>query len=73
MPRADWGIVRNAQFAIPSVAEQEAITRVLLDADRKAELHEFQLAVLRQEKSALMQQLLTGKRRVKINGEAQAA
>ena len=51
---------------LPKVAEQEAICRVLTDADRQLEVLRSKAACLRQEKSALMQQLLTGKRRVKI-------
>jgi type I restriction enzyme S subunit len=66
MPRADWGIVAVTIFAIPSVKEQTAIAGILRDADRAIEVHESQLTALRQEKSALMQQLLTGKRRVKL-------
>jgi type I restriction enzyme, S subunit len=73
MPRGDWGIVRSTQFSIPSIKEQDAISSVLRNAERTAESFALQLNILRQEKSALMQQLLTGKRRVKIKGEAQAA
>jgi type I restriction enzyme, S subunit len=66
MPRADWGLVKKAHFKIPCLQEQQVICQ-LLDAS-EAELQRFnvQLETLLQEKSALMQQLLTGKRRVKI-------
>jgi type I restriction enzyme S subunit len=67
MPRGDWGIVRDTIFAVPSLEEQEAISRIIRDADARAAAYETQLAALRQEKSALMQQLLTGKRRVKVD------
>lgn len=50
---------------IPSILEQQKIAAVLTNADREIELLEQQLADLKQEKKALMQQLLTGKRRVK--------
>ncbi len=58
---------------LPGPDEQAAIANILrTSADavtrRKADLRRFKL-----EKAALMQQLLTGKRRVKIKGEAQAA
>lgn len=51
----------------PSHEEQVAIARVINEADRKERALANQLAALRQEKSALMQQLLTGKRRVKLD------
>ena len=51
---------------LPSEFEQKKIAAVLINADKEIELLEQQLADLKQEKKALMQQLLTGKRRVKI-------
>ena len=51
----------------PSVKEQRKIAAVLTNADQEIELLEQQLADLKQEKKALMQQLLTGKRRVKVD------
>jgi type I restriction enzyme S subunit len=51
--------------------EQEKIALVLTNADKEIDLLEQQLADLKQEKKALMQQLLTGKRRVNVDeGEA---
>jgi len=55
------------RFLLPSVEEQQKIASVLTNADKETELLEKQLADLKYEKKALMQQLLTGKRRVKIN------
>ena len=49
------------------VNEQEKIAKVLSNADREIELLQAKLEHLKQEKKALMQQLLTGKRRVVIN------
>lgn len=58
---------------LPEFSEQEAIGKAL-DAAKNALIRlRLRLEKLRTEKSALMQQLLTGKRRVKIKGEAQAA
>ncbi|USI29670.1 restriction endonuclease subunit S [Alteromonas macleodii] len=54
-------------FHIPEFQEQQKIAAVLLNADREIELLQQQLADIKQEKKALMQQLLTGKRRVKVN------
>ena len=51
---------------IPEVAEQNSIAEVLTAADREIELAQQKFELLRQQKSGLMQQLLTGKKRVKI-------
>ena len=50
----------------PSKAEQTAIAQVLTAADREIELAQQKLELLRQQKRGLMQQLLTGKKRVKV-------
>lgn len=52
-------------FKIPSIAEQTAIAQVLTAADREIELAQQKLELLRQQKRGLMQQLLTGKKRIK--------
>jgi type I restriction enzyme S subunit len=72
MPRADWNLVSQFVIKLPNLDEQQEIATVLTNADREIELLEQQLADLKQEKKALMQQLLTGKRRVKID-EAEVA
>ena len=51
---------------VPKHIEQQKIATVLTNADKEIELLEQQLADLQQEKKALMQQLLTGKKRVKL-------
>ncbi|CCN94626.1 restriction endonuclease subunit S [Vibrio nigripulchritudo] len=57
---------------LPSKDEQQKIASVLTAADKEIELLEAKLAHFKQEKKALMQQLLTGKRRVKV-AETEAA
>lgn len=52
-------------FNIPSFEEQTAIAQVLTAADREIKLAQQKLELLRQQKRGLMQQLLTGKKRVK--------
>lgn len=52
-------------FGIPSFEEQTAIAQVLTAADREIELAQQKLELLRQQKRGLMQQLLTGKKRIK--------
>ena len=49
--------------------EQQKIATVLTNADKEIELLEQQLADLQQEKKALMQVLLTGKKRVLVDGD----
>ncbi|HHX8310931.1 restriction endonuclease subunit S [Vibrio diabolicus] len=61
------------KMTIPKeLAEQQKIASVLTAADKDIELLEAKLAHFKQEKKALMQQLLTGKRRVKV-AETEAA
>tara|TARA_R110002126_G_scaffold21598_1_gene77871 strand:- start:8215 stop:9468 length:1254 start_codon:yes stop_codon:yes gene_type:complete len=61
------GGINKAHFTLPPLEEQQKIASVLVNADQEIELLEQQLADLKQEKKALMQQLLTGKRRVKTD------
>ncbi|HCD1559562.1 TPA: restriction endonuclease subunit S [Escherichia coli] len=56
----------HIRFIVPKVNEQQKIASVLTVADKEIELLQAKLAHLKEEKKALMQQLLTGKRRVKI-------
>ncbi len=63
--------IKSIHLIIPCIEEQEEIAAVLINGDKEINLLEQQLADLKQEKKALMQQLLTGKRRVKVDeGEA---
>lgn len=58
--------VRSTIVPLPPISEQQKIASVLIAADKEIELLEAKLAHLKQEKKALMQQLLTGKRRVQV-------
>lgn len=60
------------KIALPSLEEQQKIASVLTNADKEIELLEQQLSDLKQEKKALMQQLLTGKRRVTVDTISEA-
>ena len=51
----------------PLLAEQQKIAAVLTTADQEIDSLQQKIEALKQEKKALMQQLLTGKRRVKLN------
>ncbi|WP_205676465.1 restriction endonuclease subunit S [Alteromonas portus] len=66
-PAINSSDVSGLKVYIPSYEEQVKIANVLNNADESLRMLERQLTDLKQEKKALMQQLLTGKRRVKVN------
>ncbi|EDB5228016.1 MULTISPECIES: restriction endonuclease subunit S [Gammaproteobacteria] len=57
---------KNISWQVPSIDEQQKIAAVLSTADKEVTALQQKLDALKQEKQALMQQLLTGKRRVKV-------
>ncbi|EFC4847567.1 restriction endonuclease subunit S [Escherichia coli] len=57
----------SLKVAVPGFEEQQKIASVLSAADTEISTLEKKLACLKDEKKALMQQLLTGKRRVKVD------
>ena len=57
---------RNMSIHLPYLPEQKAIAEVLTTADKEIATHRKKLDALRLQKRGLMQQLLTGKTRVKI-------
>ena len=68
-PAINSSDVGSLKILCPPLEEQQKIATVLTNADREIELLEQQLADLQQEKKALMQVLLTGKKRVLVDGE----
>jgi type I restriction enzyme, S subunit len=63
----------SIKIRVPPYEEQIKIGVTLKSIDDQMRVLNSQFELLKQEKSALMQQLLTGKRRVKINKEDMAA
>ncbi len=59
-------IFSNLVIGLPSSSEQQKIASVFSTADQEIEKLKQKLDCLKQEKKALMQQLLTGKRRVSV-------
>ncbi|WP_288498975.1 restriction endonuclease subunit S [uncultured Acinetobacter sp.] len=57
---------KEINWSFPCVKEQRKIAEVLLIADQEIDTLQKKLDCLKQEKKALMQQLLTGKKRVKV-------
>ena len=67
LPNIQKKDLENLMVSFPTNShEQEKIAQVLTLADREIDLYQQQLDKLKLEKKALMQQLLTGQRRVKI-------
>ncbi len=58
-------------FLVPPLNEQRAIAEVLNKASEEISVLEHQFEILKREKTALMQHLLTGKRRVKVDGDVE--
>ena len=65
MPRADWEYISNFPFPLPPLPEQKAIAQVLSTADTAIHTTEKLIAQKELRKKWLMQQLLTGKKRLK--------
>lgn len=57
---------QKMKLVVPCLDEQKKIAKVLTIADQEIETLQKKLDCLKQEKKALMQQLLTGKKRVKV-------
>ena len=58
--------VLNTKIIIPSIEEQNAISSILIQADKEIELANEKLTRLQEEKKGLMQVLLSGKKRIII-------
>jgi type I restriction enzyme, S subunit len=66
-PNLNAQIIKSSSIRLPSPQEQEKIASVLSAADTEISNLEKQLAAYKQQKCGLMQQLLTGKTRVRVN------
>jgi len=66
MPRADWKVVQEFPIKLPSLKEQEKIAETLSNCDSEISLNTKEIELLKLETKGLMQQLLTGKKRVKV-------
>jgi type I restriction enzyme S subunit len=62
-----WRHFAEIKVNIPERSEQQAIAAVFKTADRELDLLRVQLNALREQKKGLMQQLLTGKMRVRLD------
>ena len=66
VPIVNKSSFEKIKLSMPSLKEQEKIAQALTLADREIDLYQQQLDKLKLEKKALMQQLLTGQKRVKV-------
>lgn len=64
MPRADWDIVSNYPILLPPLAEQEKIAEILSLWDKAIEQTKELIAYKEKQKKGLMQNLLTGKKKL---------
>jgi type I restriction enzyme S subunit len=65
MPRSDWSVLRKFQLKLPPVDEQVAIATLLSDMDAELAALEARRDKTRALKQAMMQELLTGRIRLR--------
>ena len=66
IPQLNKRDIEPFKIPLPSIEEQQKIADILSEADAKIEKEEQEKAQLEQLKKGLMQQLLTGQKRVKV-------
>ena len=69
MPRADWKLMQDENFAIPPLAEQEKIAEILSTWDTQIQNFETLITEKQALKKGLCQTLLTAKTRFKVFSE----
>ncbi|PPD31931.1 MAG: hypothetical protein CTY19_12275 [Methylomonas sp.] len=62
-----WDQFSAIKIPVPSLPEQQKIASFFAVTDTEIETHQKQLSALKEQKKGLMQQLLTGKKRVKVD------
>lgn len=67
--RLYWDSFTQIQCALPPIKEQQKIAEILTTQDKVIELKEKLIEEKRQQKKYLMQQLLTGKKRLPLSDE----
>jgi len=69
MPYIKLGLLKKFKLIVPSLEEQRCISSALDNAVHDEYSFGYLLSNIRKQKKALMQQLLTGKRRVRVNND----
>jgi type I restriction enzyme S subunit len=72
MPRSDWSVLKRSPVRLPPLPEQTAIAAVLSDLDAELRAIEARRDKTRDLKTAMMQELLTGKTRLVPAGATHA-
>lgn len=65
--KLNQGDLKKIKIPVPKLEEQESIVKILSNLDKKTEYEKLLKKILKKIKTGLMQELLTGKKRVKIN------
>jgi len=66
IPHVDKNVLEDIKIPLPPLPEQEKIAEILSTVDRKLELEKRRKEKLERIKKGLMEELLTGKKRVKV-------
>ncbi|MCJ7560515.1 restriction endonuclease subunit S, partial [Candidatus Bathyarchaeota archaeon] len=66
-PRTSWKAISKFEFGLPPLPEQRRISEILFTLNKKLELEKSEKARLERVKRGLMDLLLTGKVRVKVD------
>ncbi len=66
MPRTNWKAIADYPIAVPPLSEQHKIAEILITENNKLAILQEKETLYIQLKTGLMQQLLTGKIRVKF-------
>jgi type I restriction enzyme S subunit len=66
-PRTSWKEISKFKFGLPPLPEQRRIAEILSAADRKLELERRRKEKLERVKQGLMNDLLTGRKRMKVD------
>lgn len=69
-PNLNAKIIKNIKLLIPTIEKQKRIASIIATADKEVKHIKQNLERMKREEKALMQQLLTGKRRVEVDEEA---
>lgn len=67
MPRTSWSDMKEYKFSLPPLDEQKRIVTFIRSYDDKLAIELIKISNLKMLKQGLMQQLLTGKKRVKVD------
>lgn len=70
LPRTSWSAIKNLHVIMPPLPEQKQIASILSTVDEKIQLEQQYKEKLELLKKGLMQKLLTGELRVKVEGSA---